>query len=140
MKTRKIVQSLGLAVALGVSAGAFAHGNEDYRAGYDSPAFNKHPVFQENLRLMIEINARQDKQMERILNGFYERRIRPHEFRSLMDEQRDIRNMERQFLSDGFLNRFEYQKLDAALHNASRSIFKEGHDAQGRPGQGSWNR
>jgi Spy/CpxP family protein refolding chaperone len=145
MKTKMIAQSLGLAAMLAVSAVAFAHGNEDYRAGFNAPAFNHHPQFQENMRLTKEVNERQDKQMDRIRNGFYERRINPVELRKLMDEQRDIRQMERQFLSDGFMNRLEYQRLDTALDMASRHIFKEAHDAQVRPdyyggGYGNRNR
>jgi hypothetical protein len=139
MKSKMIVQSLGLAAMMAVSAGASAHGNDDYRPGFSGPAINSHPAFQESLRLVNEVNGRQDKQMDRILNGFYEKRINPHEFRRLMDEQRDIRNLERQFLSDGFLTRSEYQKLDAALDASSRSIYREGHDAQGRPAYGGWN-
>lgn len=134
MKTKNLIQALGIVAALGVSASTMAHGNDDYRPGLDGQAFHKHPVFQESLRLMNEVNERQDKQMDRILNGFYEKRITAQEFRKLMDRQRDIRRMERQFLADGLLNRFEYQKLDAALDAASRGIFREAHDAQGRPG------
>lgn len=134
MKSKKLIQTLGLAAMLGMSAGALAYGNDDYRSSYNNGhAFNKHPVFQESLRLMIEVNERQDKQLDRILNGFYEKRITPQEFRKLMDGQRDIQRMERQFLADGLLSRFEYQKLDAALDAANRRIFKEAHDAQGRP-------
>jgi hypothetical protein len=144
MKTRKIVRSLGLAAMMAISVSAFAHGNDDYRGEINGPAFYNHTVFQENLRLMKAVNERQDQQMDRILNGLYEKRINPHEFRKLMDEQRDIRNMERRFLADGFLTRFEYQKLDTAQDMAGRSIFKEGRDAQGRPGYGggygNWNR
>jgi hypothetical protein len=139
MNTKNLIQSLGLAALLGVSAGALAHGDEDFRPGPNNgPAFN-HPAFQEGLRLMKEVNARQDQQTDRILNGLYEKRISPAEFRKLMDEQREIQRMERSFLADGFLNRFEYQRLDAALDNASRNISQESHDAQGRSGYGGWN-
>lgn len=136
MKTKNIVQSLGLAVLLGLSAGAFAYGNDDYRPNSDNTAFDRHPAFRESLRLMKEVNERQDKQMDRILNGFYEKSITMQEFRKLMDGQRDIQRMENQFLADGYLNRFEYRKLDAALDAASRNIFREAHDAQGRPNYG----
>jgi hypothetical protein len=136
MNTKKIIQSLGIAAVLGISASAMAHGNDDYRPGFDGQAFHKHPVFQESLRLMKEVNERQDKQMDRILNGLYEKRITPQEFRKLMDRQRDIQRMERQFLADGLLSRVEFQKLDTALNAASRVIRKEAHDAQGRSGYG----
>lgn len=136
MKTKNLIQALGIAAALGISTSAMAHGNDDYRPEFDNRAFHRHPVFQESLRLMSEVNDRQDRQMDRILNGLYERRITAKEFRKLMDRQRDIRRMERQFLADGLLSRFEYQKLDAALDAASRGIYKEAHDDQGRPGYG----
>lgn len=139
MKTTKLIQSLGLAAMMAISAGAFAHERDDNRAGSNGPVFNNHPAFQESLRLMKEVNERQDKQHDRILNGFYEKSINPQELRMLMDEQRDIRNLERQFLADGFLTRFEYQRLDAALDRASRNIFLEKHDAERRPVNGGWN-
>lgn len=142
MKTKMMIQSLGIAAMLGISASAMAHGNDDYRPGYDHTAFHRHPVFQESLRLMTEVNERQDRQMDRILSGLYERRITPQEFRRLMDGQRDIQRMERQFLADGLLSRHEYQRLDSALDAASHSIFRERHDTQGRYGEGShdWRR
>ena len=136
MNTKMMIQTLGLAALLGASAGAFAYGSEDHRAGFDNRAFERHPVFKESLRLMQEVDERQDRQMERILNGLYEKRITLPEFRRLMDRQRDIRRMERQFLADGLLSRAEYRKLDAALNAASRGIHREAHDAQGRPAYG----
>lgn len=142
MKTRKLIQSLGLAAVMAVSAGAF--GNDEYRPDFNNgPAFNNHPVFRESLRLMNDVNDRQDRQMDRILNGFYERRINPAEFRRLMDGQREINRMERAFLADGLLTRFEYRRLDAALDAASRDIFREGHDGRrdgyGGGHGGGWN-
>lgn len=136
MKTKKIIQTLGIAAVLGISASALAHGNQDYRPAYDSNAFHKHPVFQESLRLMNEVNERQDKQLDRILKGFYEKRITPQEFRKLMDEQRDIRRLERQFLADGMLTRLEYQRLDTALNTANRNLRKESNDGRARPSHG----
>jgi hypothetical protein len=139
MKTKMIVQTLGLAAVMAVSAGALAHGDDDYRPGFNGPSFHGQPAFQESLRLINDVNERQDKQIDRILGGLYDKRINPNEFRKLIDEQRDIRRMERSFLADGFLTRFEYQKLDTALDAASRSIAKESRDGQGHPGHGGWN-
>lgn len=134
METKKLIQSLGLTAAMAVSAGAF--GNDGYRPdSYSGPAFNNHPVFRESLRLMDKVNDRQDHQMDRILNGFYEKRINMAEFRRLMSGQREINRMERTFLADGLLTRFEYRRLDAALNAANRDIFREGHDGH-RDGYG----
>lgn len=127
MTSKKLIQALSLSAVLGMSAGAFA--NDEYRADFNSgPAFNNHPVFRESLRLMDKVNDLQEHQLDRILNGFYERRISPTEFRRLMDEQREIGRMERAFLSDGFLTRIEFRRLNAALNAASRDISREGHD------------
>lgn len=135
MNTKTIVQALGLAALLGASAGAFAYGGADHRA-FDNGAFERHPAFRESLRLMQEVDERQDRQMDRILSGLYEKRITLPEFRRLMDRQRDIQRMQRQFLADGLLSRSEYRKLDAALNAASRGIHREAHDARGRPAHG----
>jgi len=127
MESKKLIQALGLATVLGMSAGAIA--NDEYRADFNNgPAFNNHPVFRESLRLMDKVNDRQERQLDRILNGFYERRISPAEFRRLMDEQREIGRMERAFLSDGVLTRFEFRRLNSALNAANRDIFRESHD------------
>ena len=172
MKTKMIMNPLILAVAVAASTAATAdYGSPRYDAPrYDiprpaqpvppanvivvpapapapapviAPLPPMPPAFQETLRMMNEIDERQDRQLDRILDGLYERRISPVEFRRLMDEQRAIRAMERQFLADGLLTRFEYQKLDAALDAARRSIFKEASDGPGRPGYGyyggGWN-
>jgi hypothetical protein len=101
------------------------------------PGYGNHPAFQESLRMKNEINERQDRQLDRILNGFYDKRITLVEFRKLMDEQQNIRKMERGFMVDGFINRHEFQKLDTALDTASRNIFHQAHDdddRNGRPG------
>lgn len=161
MKTKMIVKSLGLAAVMAVSASAYANDwNDVPRYGYpgglpgynnapaynQAPAFNHHPAFQEGLRMMNKVNQRQDRQLDRILNGFYDKRITLVEFRKLMDEQRAIRVLERQALADGFMNRAEFQKLDAVLDAANRNIFQQAHDdddRRGRPGYGNnapgWN-
>lgn len=154
MKAKMILKTLGLAGSLTISAVAFAHGWDDNSPRYGFPGnpppvaapapaplpgFINHPAFAESLRLTKEIDERQELQLDRILDGLYERRINPAEFRKLMDEQRAIRAMERQFLADGVLTRFEYQKLDEALDIARRNIFREAHDGSSRPGYGYWN-
>lgn len=176
MKTKMIVKSLGLAVAVAASAAAFAdYGSPRYdMPRYDTPRYDApryetprydmprpaHPVppanvvvvpahapviapqppmFQETLRMMNEIDERQDRQQDRILSGLYERRINPMEFRKLMDEQRAIRLQERQAMADGFLSRTEFQNLNVALENASRNIMREMNDGHGRRGWGHYD-
>lgn len=156
MKTNMIIKSLGLAAVMAASASTMANDwNDVPRYGFpgynhapayqNAPTVNHHPAFQENLRMVKEVNERQDRQLDRILNGFYDKRITMSEFRKLMDEQRAIRVLERQALADGFMNRMEFQKLDAALDAANRHIFQQAHDdddRKGRPGYSGaphWN-
>ena len=138
MKTSILIQSLGLAVLLAMSAGALAQTAGDFRPGFN------YPDLQESLHLKKVVDERQNQQMNHILSGLYEKRINAQEFRRLMDGQREIQQMELNFLSDGLLSRVEYQKLDSALYVAGRSIFDEGPVAQDRPGYGSgygnWSR
>lgn len=143
MKTKTILKTLGLAAVLAVSAGASANGWNDGGPQYGFPGYNNGPLFKESLNLIKTVNDRQDQQLERILGQFYAGRLTQGEFRKLMDEQGDIRKLERSFMADGVLNRFEFQRLDNALNAANTHIFKEAHDAQGRPSQGyyggTWN-
>ncbi len=136
MKTKMILKTLGLAAVMAVSSGAFADGWNDDGPRFGFPGYNNGPAFKQNLELIKNVNDRQDQQLERILGRYYEGRLTQPEFRKLMDEQTDIRKMERSFMADGFLNRFEYQKLDNALETASRNIFREAHDGNGKPGYG----
>lgn len=173
MKATKIVQSLGLMAVMAASSAAFARGWDDngYRPmpapapvqvpvqvipvlpgfpvnpgfpGNDqAPGFINHPAFQESLRMINAVDERQERQLDRILGGVYERRISPMEFRRLMDEQRAIRTLERQLLADGFMTRTEFRRIDAALEVAARNIMAEARDRDGRPGYGGgygWNR
>jgi hypothetical protein len=142
MKTNMILKTLGVAAVMAVSTGAFANGWNGGGPRFGFPDYNNGPVLKESLNLIKNVNDRQDQQLERILGQFYAGRLTQAELRKLMDEQGDIRRMERSFMADGLLNPFEFQKLDDALDAASRRIFKEAHDAQGRPSQGSyggWN-
>jgi hypothetical protein len=83
-----------------------------------------------------QINARQDRQMERIQAGKREGNLRRAEFRNLMHEQREIRSMERYFSADGMIDAREFKRLDHALDIASRNIRAEKQDRQVRSAYG----
>lgn len=135
MKTKTILQTLGLAAALAVSSVALAHSDDrGHRHGF--PDHYDRPAFDRGFDRIQIVNQRQDRQLERIFARREEGRLTRHEFHSLMDEQRDIRRMKRVFLTDGRLSRFEFEQLDQALDLASRRIFREAHDEQERPGLG----
>ena len=110
------------------------HGAYDHQANPGRVAFQQSKVFSQ------QINARQDRQMERIKAGIRTGALTPREFRELMREQQEIRAMEQHFKADGIIDAREFQRLDRALDLASRNIMKEKHDRQARNtyGQTPW--
>lgn len=78
------------------------------------------------------IDRREHREMERIQQGIRSGELTRNEARRLMDEQRMIRQEERQYKSDGVLTRDERLDLLQDLSAASRHIYNETHDAQRR--------
>ena len=93
-------------------------------------------AFQQSQVFSQQINARQDRQMERIQAGMRSGALTRGEFRELMREQQEIRSMERHFKADGIIDAREFQRLDRALDMASRNIRDEKHDRQARNAYG----
>jgi len=91
-------------------------------------------TMQESYRLSGQIDERQDKQHDRILEGLRSGKLTQSEFFNLMQEQRSIRLQERQFLADGFLGPREYESLNQALNRADEHIRFEKHDQETRNG------
>jgi len=114
--------ALGLA-ASGAQAGWNHHG---YGPGHAFQAYKQSQLFGQ------EINARQNRQMERIHAGMRQGELTRFEFRRLMQEQHEIRAMEHHFAADGLIDAREFQRLDRALDIASRNIKEEKHDRQDR--------
>jgi len=114
--------ALGLA-ASSAQAGWNHHG---YGPGHAFQAYKQSQLFGQ------EINARQNRQMERIHAGMRQGELTRFEFRRLMQEQHEIRAMEHHFAADGLIDAREFQRLDRALDIASRNIKEEKHDRQDR--------
>lgn len=118
--------SLGLAAT---SAHAdWGHGSNDYGYGprHDDGLFRQSQAFGQ------QVAMRQARQRDRIRIGMQEGSLTRHEFRKLMEEQREIHEMERHFRADGILDVREFRRLDHALDVASRNIRMEKHDRQAR--------
>ena len=128
MKSKLMKKTLGVLTlsVLGLMAsGAQADWDRDgYGQGHRGHAYQQSQMFSE------QINARQDRQMERIQAGRHEGNLRRAEFRELMHEQREIRAMERYFSADGVIDAREFRRLDHALDVASRNIKAERRDDQ----------
>jgi hypothetical protein len=121
--TKKTLVALALA-SLGLMAA-------NAQAGWDHPGHGS-LGFQKNETFSQQINTRQDRQMERIQHGMRTGELTRAELHDLMDQQYQIRVMERHFRADGVLDAREFQRIDRALDLASRNIKMEKHDRQAR--------
>lgn len=116
MKSSFIKTRFGvLALALALSAGNATAG---WRTGYEQPYLH-------------ELDARQDRQHERIDAGRERGELTRTEFRRLKREQREIRALVRHFAADGVLDARERRRLDRALDRASHNIRAARHDHDG---------
>lgn len=79
------------------------------------------------------VNARQHNQRERIQQGVRSGELTRRETRHVVEEQRDVRQLEHAYKSDGKLTGAERQDLHHEQNQASRDIYKQKHDAQERP-------
>jgi hypothetical protein len=62
------------------------------------------------------------------MQGFRSGKLTQGEFFRLMDEQRDIRGLERRVLANGIMTQREFDQLNVALDQADKHIFSEKHD------------
>lgn len=79
------------------------------------------------------VNARQQNQRQRIQQGVRSGELTRRETGALAREQRDVRQLERAYKSDGKLTRAERVDLHQEQNQASRHINNQKHDAQDRP-------
>ena len=79
------------------------------------------------------VNARQQHQRERIQQGVASGELTRRETHKVVEEQRDIRQLERAYKSDGTLTGAERRDLQHEQNQASRDIYSQKHDEQDRP-------
>ena len=79
------------------------------------------------------VNSRQQNQHQRVKQGVRSGELTRRETGALAREQRDIRQLERAYKSDGELTRAERVDLHQEQNQASRHIYNQKHDAQDRP-------
>lgn len=79
------------------------------------------------------IDARQQLQRERIQQGVRSGELTRREARNAREDQRDIRQLERAYKSDGELTRSERRDLNHEQDQASRELYRDKHDGQARP-------
>jgi hypothetical protein len=78
------------------------------------------------------VNARQDNQTDRIVQGVASGELTRKEATELTQERRDIKQLERDYKSDGTLTQEERTDLHQQLDQASEEIREEKHDEQQR--------
>jgi hypothetical protein len=78
------------------------------------------------------VNTRQHTQHDRIRQGVRTGELTGHETRKLAEGQRDVRQLERAYKSDGTLTGAERRDLHHEQNQARRDIYKQKHDAQER--------
>lgn len=78
------------------------------------------------------VNARQDNQTDRIVQGVASGQLTRKEATELVEERRDIKQLERDYKSDGTLTEQERRDLHQQLDQAGEEIREEKHDAQQR--------
>lgn len=94
--------------------------------GYGGHAYQQSQMFSQL------VDARQDRQVERIRAGLRSGTLTRFEFNALMWEQHNIRAMEQHFRADGLIDAREFKRLDRALDIAGNNIKLEKHDREGR--------
>jgi hypothetical protein len=132
----KILASALLAATglIGIQSQAIADDDHNFPRWGHSEYQQNMRAMQESFRLARQIDERQDNQLDRILAGLRTGKLTQNEFFNLMQEQRDIRQQERQFLADDFLEPREYESLNQALNRASDHIRIEKHDQENSNG------
>lgn len=108
----KITRLLCLTIAATVLTGHWA--------AADNPKRNNH------------VNKRQQTQAERIQKGVRSGELTRREARGIADQRRDIKDVEREYRSDGTLTKSERADLNRRLDDASVDIARQKHDAQDR--------
>ena len=78
------------------------------------------------------VDARQHNQQVRIREGVKSGELTHRETHRLREQQRDVRQLERAYKSDGTLTRAERADLHHEQNQASRGIRRQKHDRQDR--------
>lgn len=79
-----------------------------------------------------EIDRRQNMQERRIQQGVRDGSVTRSEYIRLEQEQARIRELERRAKADGRVDRYEAAQIGRAQQEASRHIYQEKHDREGR--------
>lgn len=79
-----------------------------------------------------EVDRREARQAKRIEHGIKRGALTPEEVETLNKQQQNIASLESSLKGDGKLTRDEAKQLNEALNTASRNIWGEKHDTDGK--------
>ncbi len=139
----RIVKNLAIAAisSLTLMAGAsqaseWGHFQRAYAPGYSDRSSFEHDLGDRDARRHHDsessIDLRQQRQMEKIMQGLRTGSLSRREARNLMQEQREIEQLQRHYLADRHLSRSEWLDLDRRLDLAARDIRAEKRDGDWR--------
>ncbi len=135
------MKSILLTKTFGVLAlGILGLGATGAQAAWGHDSRHHQQVYQQSWAYGQQVNARQDRQAQRIRAGKRAGQLTRFEFRELMQQQRNIRAMEQHFRADGRIDAREFKRLDRALDVAHRRIRTEKHDRAARQAYGQMQR
>lgn len=97
----------------------------------DGSAFPGHHNDYRDDKRQDRVDQRQDDLLERVLSGIESGRLDRRESVFALRDLRDIAKLERTYLVDNYLSRFEYETLDDRLDAAERRLFRDKHDYWG---------
>jgi len=141
MKNTRIVKTLAIASisVLSLIAGASQANDWGHYERANAPYFpdrtdfdHRGPNAFQHLESGYNIDARQQQQMEQIMQGLRSGELSRHEGHDLIREQKEIEQMQRHYLADGRISRDEWLQLDRRLDQAARDIHAEKHDRNWR--------
>lgn len=144
MKNNRIVKTLAIAAVSGLSlfsgasqAEGWGHFERTYAPNPYLQPETQHPIFRGRFadnqpQASFDIDARQQEQMEKIMQGLRTGALSRHEAEKLMRDQKEIEQLQREYLSDRRLSRNEWTELDRLLDRAERDIRAEKHDRNWR--------
>ena len=91
-----------------------------------------HNQARQDHRARHSVDAREHRQHKRIEQGVRSGQLTRDETKGLAAQQRDIRQKEKQYRSDGKFTKEERKDVQQDLNQASKDIYKEKHDAETR--------
>jgi hypothetical protein len=80
------------------------------------------------------VNQRQENQRDRVRQGIKSGQLTKEEAKELATNQKELRQEEKEYKSDGTLTKEERVDLHQDLNSTSKDIYQEKHDAETQPG------